>query len=538
MSSVYAYLFEARGLQRHIMEGGRLADMVAASNMIDDLCRGPLDAAIVHVGASARLTFSRRAGGAFYCTANSEDSSALGSLRDLWGLLVPELVPGMEFVHCIAQGKDEFEAVTNGLKLLAQQRNTPAAELPEPGPLAARAPRTGRAAVQRTPLSSGEELADRATAAKRRRSTGTTTEALGKRFLRPDKTEDLVWPRNFDPDADPKEGFPFLPGNSYLGIIHIDGNGFGMALRTVHEAVQQRRKDYVRLFRSFSELLERATQGAAQHATEAVLLPNVDADRRMPARPLVLGGDDITIIVRADLALHFAREFICEFERLSAAEMNAFKKETKISALPEGFSAGGGIVYCRASQPFQFAYRLAEGIMSAAKADAKKQSLSVPPSTLGFQRVTVSLLEKYTDYLERAQTVRGGAMQMTLGSYAVQPAKGGKLATLDAVSELASLLQAEALARGPTRRLATLLAHNANEAQKTYARWRTGMMEVEHRAELDRFDHLLGTLGVKALDQIPAVVINGASATPLGDALALASVGHRHWQTSTQSSTP
>ena len=37
--SQFAYLFQAKGIQRYILEGGKLKDMVGASELVDRLCR-------------------------------------------------------------------------------------------------------------------------------------------------------------------------------------------------------------------------------------------------------------------------------------------------------------------------------------------------------------------------------------------------------------------------------------------------------------------------------------------------------------------
>jgi hypothetical protein len=55
-----------------------------------------------------------------------------------------------------------------------------------------------------------------------------------------------------------------------------------------------------------SKKIEHAMTAAAQRPTAATITP-VARNGVMPARPILLGGDDLTMIVRADRAIPFAR---------------------------------------------------------------------------------------------------------------------------------------------------------------------------------------------------------------------------------------
>jgi hypothetical protein len=251
--SYIAYLFEARSIQGYILDGGRLADQVAASNLVDALCREPLQAALEVLDltdisheerhpAAAEVIFPRRAGGAFYAVLGGDDARPRAErLRDLWGMAAANFCPGLEFVHALAAGADPLAAITAGVQRLAQWRSLPPTRFPETAPLVRRSPRTGQPALCNDRLPDEvREWADAATLRKRYACAGDNTEfkraeGLTQRFLPEADAPTCLWPRNLEParageavsSDDPR--FPFLGDSRYVAVIHADGNGLGQA---------------------------------------------------------------------------------------------------------------------------------------------------------------------------------------------------------------------------------------------------------------------------------------------------------------------
>lgn len=143
----HCYAFEARSIQPWLMAGGRMADMVAASAIVDQLCNTPLDDVLARLGVGKRVRFVRRAGGVFIVIAEERDTLML--LRDAWSLQLPLLAPGLEAIHALAEGESEYAAVAAARPLLGAARNRPALTLPVAGPLVEREARTGQPAVAR-----------------------------------------------------------------------------------------------------------------------------------------------------------------------------------------------------------------------------------------------------------------------------------------------------------------------------------------------------------------------------------------------------
>jgi hypothetical protein len=518
-------LFEAKSIQEYILRSGRLRHIVGASELIEGLTGALLDDCLAALGLheGREIRCSRRAGGAIYLF--SESAEHRDAFRDLWSLVVRQYAPGLSFVLATGDGADAHAAFEVARARLDAQRNRSAAELPAGTPVTEYAPRTGRPAVRRD---SKRGLQDAATA-RFGLDTFWRSGKLTERFT-PGLDPDL-WPRNleYDPDAPPDErAFPFLPDNRYLGLLHADGNGLGQVLLKLAEQARTRPAAFLGLFRAFSEAVGQATQAAAQLATEAVLLPAREADGPIPARPIVLGGDDLTILLRADLAVPFAQSFLTDFERASRAEMAALRERfPETSGLPEALTAGCGIAFVKSNHPFHLAHGLAESLARHAKSRVRRPEGNgrIPP-TLSFHRVTKASHGDYETILRDEMTFGAGddSVRTTLEVYGADP-QPQDLPALTDLQDLAGLLGAEHMARGPARQVLTLIGRNLDEARRRYGRWREVMGERDHESR-ERFDGLLSKLCGAVLPDLPVAAAGPMHATPLGDVATLLAVAH------------
>lgn len=185
-------------------------------------------------------------------------------------------------------------------------------------------------------------------------------------------------------------------GNNWIAIIHIDGNGLGQIVQKVGKKYE--------LFSQFSLNLNEACQAAARAAANFVISTyNLKReDDKLPIRPIVLSGDDHTLICRADLAVPYVEAFLREFEKQTETKM---AKELKEAGL-ERLTACAGIAFIKTSYPFYYGYDLAESLCDRAKKDAKnpafvKDGGGVAPSCLAFHKVQDSFVENFADIAAR-----------------------------------------------------------------------------------------------------------------------------------------
>ena len=118
--------------------------------------------------------------------------------------------------------------------------------------------------------------------------------------------------------------------NSWLAIIHADGNGLGNILQNLTANISSADKTK-EVFQAFSKQLEAATIKAANDAFNQVIdndwQKKIESGKdRYPIRPVVLGGDDLTVIIRADLAYDFTKAFLKSFESQTEKHFNQLNK--------------------------------------------------------------------------------------------------------------------------------------------------------------------------------------------------------------------
>ncbi len=429
-----AYMFELKSIQNYLMEGGRLKDMVNASDMLEQLTTDEpdgenfLDTVLQQCGldlaAASRenpqLQVTRRAGGAVYLIADERFKDSLARFRQLWTLLVQQFIPGCEFVDCLTEGKENvMDCVADGKEKLLSQRSLFYPDLPLSTPFTRVSPRTGRAAVwvdkdKKEPLDKP---------AKQKRKHRIAAHLTDKFYT----GSDYRWPQSLD-----RGKFPYLGEESDIAIIHIDGNGLGQILMNL-SAISREVDSHTSLsiYAIFSEQLKRATEAAAREATEKVLIE--DCRQRtgklgdiFAARPLVLGGDDLTLTIRADLSLKFCVAFVEAFEHHTAGIKKAIlksdrrlKDSRKLSGfLPERLTACGGVVFQKANQPFMMGYELAENLCHHAKEQSRQvagQGQTIP-SSLCFYQIQGAVTENYRQILEQElKTVDN--QHLTMGAY-------------------------------------------------------------------------------------------------------------------------
>lgn len=501
---IHAYLFEARGIQRYLFSTGKLRDLLAKSELIDQLCAdgGFLDKMLSALDLQPS-SIPRRAGGTFYLLFAKEEEAR--RFRAAWRLAITQWIPGVEGVDAIASADTARNAVGDGVKRLRESRNIIEVSLPRPSPIDARSPRTGFAATSRK---SGEHL-DAATERARTYAGLEGSSRLEQRFF---DRDGYAWPRSFEPHPGAGALFP-LNKDRLVGVLHADGNGIGGVLRVLFQAASQAPDaEYVEIYRMFSDGMASATQAAACEAAELALVPHAEASV-MPARPLVLGGDDITLLVRADLAVPFARRYLTAFEDRTRAVLTELKQRLRrlglsdeAARLPDQLTASAGIVYCKSSFPFLSAYALADDLAGRAKHESRRAGGedSEAPSTIAFQKMEGAVLEGADALHSRFHQISDDATtyHLSLPAYAVRPHP--KMPDLGSLDELARPFSPpeRKLNDRPLRELATLWHQDVSVARGAYARWRQ-LASKNHEEALAGFDAALRKLVGESATDLP-----------------------------------
>ncbi|MGP9820772.1 hypothetical protein ACTZWW_12220, partial [Salinarimonas sp. NSM] len=409
--------------------------------------------------------------------------------------------------------------------------------------------RTGR-----EPKVTGEEALDAGTLARRvavaraRRDGKRAGGAVGlERRMLPPALADCVFPTEMDAAEAPRGAvvFPFSGEDRTVGLVHADGNRLGETLIAVQSALAAvaDADAGAGFLLALSNAIGTATALAAQDAIGAMWETPAPEARVLPARPLVLGGDDLTILVRGDCAVDFAAAYLRAFETRTRDALAPVRETARAlggaaleAAVPPALSAGAGIVLVNANHPLDQAGDLSESLTKFAKGAAKKAAAGAqagrpgaPPATLAFHRVTTALADAYGEALEGELTLGRGAdaRRLTCNPYVVS-GEARDMASFDALAELADVIATEGFPRGPLRRYLGALAATPFQARLDYRRWRE-IMEARAGRWLDDFDRALAAFGVPKGAEEPFAPgrDGGPPATPLLDAFALVQIGRR-----------
>ncbi len=163
-----------------------------------------------------------------------------------------------------------------------------------------------------------------------------------------------------------------------IAVIHIDGNGLGKIVPKLKENLPK-----------FSKRLDNATKKSFFDAIDKIF-----KGKRKQYRDIILGGDDVTLIINADYALEFTKEFLQNFEK-NTAEIEELKEIEIDGHLVEKLTACAGIAYCNEKYPFHYAVSLAEELCKEAKKRSNREN-----SCLMFHNIQSSNFQSWEKLVE------------------------------------------------------------------------------------------------------------------------------------------
>ena len=383
----YLYGAAVQGIQAFIFGTNELRDIVGASELVDSICKecfrefGEKGNVIVNAAGNVKCIF--------------QDEKDCANAVKLFPQKVICTAPGVTISQAVVKmtpDQNYGDAAEILEARLRAQRNKPLPSVTTGLMGIERSPKTGLPAVT---LDNGEPI-DMGTWQKRKNSRNSTL--MSKFFGYDIAPENIPW--NMD---------DITRQNQWIAIIHADGNSLG-------EVVSRLGKDE-KLMASFSQNLDKATTKAAQSAYQDVVRDkNFEPGKRaIPFRPIVLGGDDLTLVCRADLALDFTKKFIAHFEENTRDIMRDLQDKTALPSL----TACAGIAFIKASYPFYYGYQLAESLCERAKRDAKRNGVTPAPSCLMFHKVQSSFVEDFEEITRKELSPQDGHSYM-FGPYYIK----------------------------------------------------------------------------------------------------------------------
>jgi Cas10/Cmr2, second palm domain len=372
-SSVCYVMIEVPGIQQYITSTGKLKEMVGGSEIIESLSRDYLDFILDKTGLSEEKESPPIDANNWHITVQQ----AAGAIR----IVLPDIDKGRAFLSeftlraltaypglPILGALHEFDWSSEGsLRDAGREISGKIAEkrarlIPKRGlgllPVLRPARLDGAPAVKKTKQDGAISLASET---KQNRSTiDKANDRIGSKFnpcikdVLTDPETRIIWADDFDKIFEEAE-------YSYMALIHIDGNDMGKKIEGLVGGAKDNETSNKTL-KGFSKKIQEANESAFKKAISKTVKQDLkllkeinkspDKKYTMPLRPLVMGGDDLTVMIRADLAFQFVNTFVKEFEGASGGDM---------------LTLGIGMLICHYNYPFAKAFHLAEELIGSAK---------------------------------------------------------------------------------------------------------------------------------------------------------------------------
>ena len=228
---------------------------------------------------------------------------------------------------------------------------------------------------------------------------------------------------------------------NYIGVVYADGNAMGKIVQAL---------DRSETFRQFSQIVDESIREACFTALSQISQPDVERVRKalkencrfepLAAEIMLLGGDDLLVVVPANRALNFALQVTEAFERLTQEKIAALQ-DAKTQRFfrdqlgDRGFTISCGVAIAKSNYPFYLSLDLAEQLLK----NAKRQNSHYPqPEAQRAARIDFHVVAGANSHA--LQKVRETTYQVSTDSSAprtLRPLSRSQLETLrDAVQEL------------------------------------------------------------------------------------------------------
>ncbi|ODT03824.1 MAG: hypothetical protein ABS52_07810 [Gemmatimonadetes bacterium SCN 70-22] len=435
----YMVLIESSGNQRYIFATDKRRENVGSSDLIERVGRVWGHDAIERAEAHGYDVKTLIVAAGKILLHIDDRGAARDIVRDVTLAALRE-APGLDVAGVIREfDADAPNGISNSSRAVHREFQDARARRPGPEhrflqlPLVERCSSSGMPAARIVPVGGGPQPRSAASAAKleavlggayRRlaASIGVDEEALATRIV-PwlastqvdndyDDAEDDAPPQDDGDREHVETDGDAVERAAWVAVVHADGNSLGEIFRTLDQP------------RDFSDAVDRCTHWAFERAVRETW---GNPDNRM-ILPLVLGGDDLTVLCDGERALDFAISYLRWFEGFASDAHEAsedaaarlciqevVKKHT--NGTSQRITASAGIAIVKPHFPFASAHDLASGLTKSAK--SAKHYLGIPASSLDFHILYDSSISELDAIRKRLHT---GETLLTAKPYVVHSA--------------------------------------------------------------------------------------------------------------------
>lgn len=395
--TLYLYGLSIQGIQSYIFETDKLKEIVGASEIVSSLagdCISNLTKEdILTETDKEEIHVLQDAAGTYRCLAPEE---IVKKLYQHLPKAIKAQAGDISFSQAVVEVGDDdsfsYEHIQQLEKQLQAARNIPYPTMLLGQMATFKVPRTGKPAVKVNHLNTGDDRYDLNQTHKRKLNKEYKYSLLPKLVNNEEEWECFT---------DDIEQLTSDSYNNWVAVVHADGNALGKKLLQLKKEnlVGEQAKAF---FTELSNKLDTATQEATKLAFEEVVKTALH-NNIYPTRLVILGGDDLTFIIRGDLAVPFTEVFLRAFAARMKAHLAPLDDSYKLSEplFAEGITACAGIAFIKSHYPFHYGVELAGSLCKAAKEAAKKISSDQPPSSLLFHRVHSSFVRSWPEIMKQ-----------------------------------------------------------------------------------------------------------------------------------------
>lgn len=428
--SKYLYGASIQGIQSFIFQTNKLKEIVGGSELVEEICTVLFREVLKDVGAifNENDVILQAAGNIKYEFQSEEECNKVvlifprKVMENAPGITVSQAVvkhiEGLSYRDAFQELEDKLRIQRNKAKFLSNQISH--------FMMAETARRTGGIGVKYTKSNEVIDATQRAKLDYNQLASKRLYESLtGAEYIKENQKifemEDLSSQKQDDEDLR-----TLTSKSSWIAVVHADGNNLGKKLISMYEQLD----DHLlkNTIKEFSKTLDKATKKAANVAYSEIIEPEIKKGlQKVPIRPIVIGGDDVTVVLRGDLAVPFTYSFLKAFEKFTQALFKKMEADLNLEkfnlGIAEGLTACAGIAFIKPKYPFHYGYDLADELCSKAKKHSKAIDPNFSPSSLIFHKVQSSFIDNIEE-IEKQELTTNEGLRFDFGPYFITDQSG------------------------------------------------------------------------------------------------------------------
>ncbi|GLW64302.1 hypothetical protein Arub01_25460 [Actinomadura rubrobrunea] len=404
---VHVVVVGTAGNQRYIFASNKRRENVGASHLITCVEGRWLDETLEDITGAAARDARIEDHPVEIVTANAGGVTALVKDRDVGRELVAGITrralreaPGLDVCGVVGEPVEWRDAEELAEEIRRAYDRLPAVRMARPGPqlrfpglpIVERCGSSGLPAKGVRRPASGEALEPRSAAGMAKLDA--FPDALGRLAVEMGLTDSAARRRI-------QEVVDYLGFRAdWVAVVHADGNGMGEVFRNfdsiTSEIGSRSAREYIDALRGLSTGVGECALEAFRFALRS--MPSLeDSGDLPPVLPLVIGGDDLTVVCDGKIALRFAERYLREFAK-RAREHEDVGGLLELVGQPS-LGACAGVAIVKRQYPFHSAVQLSEELTREAKTVKRR---------LGRERCALSFHVLYESAFADLKRLRAG----------------------------------------------------------------------------------------------------------------------------------